>query len=296
MSSLTMAGSTVGGVCHDVRRMLSANLNDQLLFVASDYTPGSGTLSLKALSSRIGPGSLLSWHESTLYVISTGQGTTVEVMAGYDGGPDIEIPAGTPLRLNPRFTDYTLFNAVAQAVGTMASPSNGLYAVTKDYVSGLFDDSVYPIPEEFRERVVRVLSVCERTDDGQDWARISDFRVSLTPGNEHIRIFSEAQRFEIVYALELMKPTAFTDDLVEDCGLSGPMLDIPALGAAAMLMSGQEARRNQQRAQGDPRRAEDVPITGALNVARDLRRTFEQRINEEHTRLVGMFPYRRATV
>ena len=296
MTTLSMAASTVGGVCQDVRRMLSANLNDQLLFTAADYTPGDDTLSLKAISSRVAAGSLLSWRESTLYVISVGQGSTVEVMAGYDGGPDIPIPAGTPLRLNPRFTDYTLFQSVVQAVGAMAAPSNGLYAVTKDYVSGLFDDSIYPIPEAYRDRVVRVLSVMERSDDGQDWARISDFRVSLTPGNEHLRIFSDAQRFEIVYALELMKPTAYTDDLVEDCGLSGPMLDIPALGAAASLMTGQEARRNQQRAQGDPRRAEDVPITGALSVARDLRRAFQQRIDEEHTRLVGMFPYRRATV
>lgn len=296
MTSLTMPASTVGGVCHDVRRMLSANLNDQLLFVASDYVPGSGVLALKSLTNRVAPGSLLSWHESTLYVVSVGQGNTLEVMPGYDGGPDVAIPAGTPMRLNPRFTDYTLFNAVAQAVGSMASPSNGLFALAKDYVSGLFDDSVYPIPDEYKARVVRVLSVCERTDDGQDWARISDYRVSLTPGNEHVRIFSEAQRFEIVYALEILKPSAFTDDLVEDCGLSGSMLDIPALGAAANLMSGQEARRNQQRAQGDPRRAEDVPITGAINVSRDLRRTFEQRINEEHARLVGMFPYRRLSV
>ena len=106
MTTLTMPANTAGGVCQDVRRMLSANLNDQLLFLADDYTPGDGTLTLKSLTSRVAVGSLLSWHEATFYVVSVGQGSTVEVLTGYDGGPDIAVPAGSPLRVNPRFTDY----------------------------------------------------------------------------------------------------------------------------------------------------------------------------------------------
>lgn len=293
--TMSAAPNTVAGVCHDVRRIVSQNLNDELAFVATDYTPGDATLTLKSVPKRVGPGSILSWHESTLYVISTSGSGALEVMSGYDGGQDIAIPANAPLRVNPRFTDYTLFQSVASAVGAMAAPANGLYSIAKQYVSGTLNDDFYPIPEEYREKVVRVLSVSERTDGGNDWAKISDYRVSLSPGNEHLRIFADALQYEIVYALEIVKPSAFDDDLVEDCGLSGSMLDIPALGAAAMLMNGQEARRVQQRAQGDPRRAEDVPITGATTAARELRRSFERRIDEEHTRLVGMFPYRRMT-
>lgn len=275
--------------------MLSQNLNDELVFLSSDYASGDGVLGLRSVPKRLAAGSVLSWHESTLYVISVSANGSVEVMPGYDGGPDIAIPQNAPLRVNPRFTDYTLYQSVAAAVGAMASPLNGLYGVVTQNVSGTRSDDFYPIPVEYRDKVIRVLSIAARSDSSNDWTWVTSYRLALTPGNEHIRIFTDALSYQITYAVELIKPTSFTDDLVLDCGLSGTMLDIPALGAAAMLMSGQEARRSHQRAQGDPRRAEDVPITAAGSAARDFRRSFDERIADEHSRLIGMFPYRRTT-
>ena len=291
--SLAAAPSTVAGVCHDVRRMLSQNLNDELAFTAEAYVPGSGKLKLKSIPKRVGDGSLLSYGESTLYVVSKQPNSTeVEVMPGYDGGADVAIPANAPLRVNPRFTDNTIFQSVRSAVAAMASPTNGLFGTAVQYTVGMLTDDYYPFPEQYAEKVGRVLQVSERSSSSRDWVRITDYAVTMTAGNRHLRIFTDALQYEIVYGLDLEKPQTFTADLVADCYLSESMLDIPALGAASVLMYGQEARRVNQRAQGDPRRSEDVPITGSTGAARDLRRVFEQRIDEEHVRLLSDYPYR----
>lgn len=294
-TTFTASPTSVAAACHDVRRMLSQNLNDELVFTASDYTPGSNTLAVKAVPKRCGPGSVLSAGDVTLYVVSaSGTSANFEVLAGYDGGPDAAIPAGTPLRLNPRFTDFTIFNAVVSAVASMASPANSLHGVQVDEVGGYNRDGYYPIPAAYASTVLKVLKVMARSAGANDWVRLGpgDFAVSLTPGGQHVRVFIPADRLEISYATQITRPKAFADDLIADCGLTDTMIDIPAYGAASVLMYGQEARRVNQRAQGDPRRAEDVPMTGATGAARDLRRMFEQRIDEEYTRLAALYPYR----
>ncbi len=292
MSTLSAVPGTVGSACHDVRRMLSQNLNDELVFLDQPYSPGDSTLRLKAVTRRIGPGTTLSWQGATFYIVAASNTFEVEILSGYDGGEDISVPAGTPLRVNPRFSDYTLFRSLCSAINSMSNPINGLFGTAVEYFTGMQADDYYPIPPSLAGSVQRVLKVSERYDSGTDWARTSDFAVSLSPGNEHIRLYSGALQYEVVFAVGLREPTSFTDDLVADCGLRPSMLDIPALGAASLLMYGQEARRVQQRAQGDPRRAEDVPITGATGAARDIRRVFEQRMDEECARLISLFPYR----
>lgn len=297
ITPLTAGPTTIGGLMQQVRRTLSQNLNDELVFTSEAYTPGQSSIVLKGLPRRLGPGSLLSWRESTLYVVSAtgGVSNTVEVMAGYDGGPDVAIPANTPMRLNPRFTDYTLFETVAQQIAAMSSPLNGLFGVVVEQFVGMRTDDYYPIPSTVDgpdpAEVLRILRIRSRTDGSRDWTRTSDFILSLAPGNEHLRIFTDALMHEVTYAVRVTKPLTVDTDAITGCGLAESMLDIPVLGATAVLMQGQEARRVQQRAQGDPRRAEDVPITGAVSSARELSRLYRDRVDEEYARLMQRYGY-----
>ena len=292
---MSAAVSSVAGVAHDVRRTVSQNLNDAIAFTAEPYVPGSGTVTLKSIPKRVGPGSVLSCGEATLYVVSVGSSSAkIDVMPGYDGGPDAPIPSNAPLRVNPRFTDYTLFRVISQVVGSMASPSLGLFAVKTETRTGMATDDFYPMPAAYADKVIRVLTVESSSDNAHDWVpmRRDQMLVSYVPGNRHLRLFNDALQYKIVYAVEITPPVSYSSDLITECGLSQTMLDIPALGASATLMSGQEARRVHQRAQGDPRRSEDVPITGATAAARDLRRLFERRVDEEHTRQINLYSYR----
>lgn len=286
--SLTVSPSSMSGLCAGVRRFLSQNLNDELVVTERDYTPGDANLTLRTVGKRIGPGSLLSWQEATLYVVSVSStSNSVEVISGYDGGPDVPIPAGTVLRANPRWTDFTLFATLSGVIGSLSSPSNNLYGMVSEYKTGMSTDNYYPVDPAIAPNMLRVLQVRERTGGSQDWTRISEYEVSQVPGNQHLRIFTYAIEYEIQYAVKIKKPTSFADDAITVCGMAETMLDLPILGAAAALMMGQEARRVHQRAQGDPRRSEDVPITGATNSASQLQRLFNQRVDEEYAALIA---------
>lgn len=288
MTVTTMAEppTSVGWLCAGVRRMLSQNLNDELAFTADAYTNGQASISLKAIPRRVGPGSILSWHGNTFYVVSlSGSSAQVEVMNGYDGAPGQDMPSGVALRVNPRFTDHVLFEQVAAVIGSMSAPASGLFQAATLTVSGAQTDGYHLLPLG----ATRVLGVQAR-NGSQDWYRISEYTASFASDAPYVRIFVDALQYRITYATTLTVPTSFDDDAITDCGLTDTMLDIPVLGASAFLMQGQEARRVNQRAQGDPRRAEDTPITGSLGSARELYRLYRERVDEEYGRLLRSNP------
>lgn len=301
----TAGGTTVAAACAHVRRLTSQGFNDQLAFLSDEYLPPTpfttdpvpmaSSIKLDGEWKRVGPGTILSWAEQTFYVKgqSKDQGGnpidgSFDVIPGFDGGPDVRVPLNAPLRVNPRFTDFTLFTEVSRVVATLSSVGNGLYSAVSVRFNGVQRDDYYPItvPGAFR-----VLAVRSALDDRREWVACREYVAQLQSADPHIRIFSDALLHEVILAVPFTPPNQFTDDLVADCGLEPSMVDIPVLGAAAYLMSGQEARRAQQKAQGDPRRAEDVPITAAINSGRDMYRLFQARIDEERARLVQRNSY-----
>ena len=68
------------------------------------------------------------------------------------------------------------------------------------------------------------------------------------------------------------------------------MLDIPPLGAAASLLRTTDARRNQITAQGDARRAAEVPSSVNLSTASVLDREYKMRVQDEYARLIQRLP------
>lgn len=289
--TLAAAPTSIAGLCQATRRLLSQNLNDELAFLSEPYEPGDTSIALRAKTKRLGPGSVLSWLDNTFYVVSVSATSAgVEVINGYDGAPSQAAEAGTPLRVNPRFSDYTLFDNVASVIASLSSPVNGLYGTYQQEVNGTLVDGYYPVPDEILDYAIRVLRVEARSNSSQDWVREVNWTASMS-GSKYVRIYGDALQYRITYALHFARPQSFSDDAIIDCGLQPSMLDIPPLGAAAVLMQGQEARRAHQRAQGDPRRSEDVPMTAAVTSARELSRMFRDRVDEEHASLVQMNPY-----
>src|SRR5690606_38112612 len=122
------------------------------------------------------------------------------------------------------------------------------------------DEEKYPIPDALLPYIMRVLQVRSKTTE-DDWSIDGAYTVSLSPGSEYVRVYNYALLHEFVASVKIIPPTDFDSHMIEDCGLTETMLDIPPLGAASILMNGQEARRVHMEAQGDPRRAEIVPMT-----------------------------------
>lgn len=261
--------------------MLSASLTDELTTLSSSYTAGSDAITLSTVPKRLGPGTVLSSGAATWYVLSN-ESSQCTVIAGYEGNPDVDVAAGSVVRVSPRFTDYQLFTVLKSVIGSLSSPSNGLFGIAK--WQDVRDDEMYPIPTELLPYIIRILQVRSKTTE-DDWSIDGAYTTSLSPGSEYVRVYNYALMHEFIAAVKIIPPADFDSDLITYCGLTDTMLDIPALGAASILMNGQEARRVHMEAQGDPRRAEQVPMTGATNAARELRRMFSDRINEEALRI-----------
>lgn len=283
--TFSAAPSSIGGICNAVRRLLSPALTEEIVVTSADYAPGDTAVALKSRSRRLGTGSLASWQNNTLYVTGVPTATAdIEVIGGIDGAPGEPMPSGTPLRVNPRFTDYTLFTTIQNVIGSLGSPSVGLFGTTSISLSGVDPDDMIPYPAN----ATRLLSAFGNNGDGI-WFRCREF-VDL-PAVRAVRFTSNiSDQYVLVFATPITRPTSFTQDAVADCGLSETALDIPAFGAAAILMQGQEARRVNQQVQGDPRRAEDVPITGASSSGREMYRLYRDRIDEEYSRLLRETP------
>lgn len=283
MTSLATSATSVARQIANTRRLLSASLTDELTTLASAYTPGVSALTLSSVPKRIGPGTVLSSGPAMFYVLSN-QGPQCSVIAGYEGNPDVAVEQGAVVRVSPRFTDYQLFTIISQVIGSLSSPSNGLYGIVK--WQDIRDEQMYPIPEEVLPYLIRVLQVRSKVSE-EDWIVNPGYAVSLSPGSESVRVYNSSLLNEFVAAVKIVPPQDFDSDLISYCGMSETMLDIPALGAAAILMNGQEARRAHLEAQGDPRRAEQVPMTANTSAARELQRMFVERVNDEASRLIA---------
>jgi hypothetical protein len=87
------------------------------------------------------------------------------------------------------------------------------------------------------------------------------------------------------YTAPLGPLTALEDNAQEVTGLEGPAHDIPPLGAAIALAAPRDIRRTDMFAQGDTRRAEEVPAGSPQSAVRALMALRDRRISAELSRL-----------
>lgn len=279
----------------DTRRMVYGSMADQLNFLASEAAEGATSLEFVMDITPITPGMVLSSGLNVYYVISTAPATkTVTVYPAYDNSLTGALPAGSPVMIRPRVTDWLLFNNLNDIIRQMSSPTMGLYQ--ERYWEATTDSvwQTYDIPEE-AANMVDLIRVSVRVPTSTDlWADLPPNSVRWQFGNGVVRITSYGMistDLRFYYKAPFTEATALTDDVEADLGLGATMTDIPPLGAAARLLITTESRRAQTHNQSDPRRANEVDAGQNSGAARDLDRAYRQRIADEFIRLVNRNPY-----
>jgi hypothetical protein len=218
------------------------------------------------------------------------------------------LPAGTPVMIRPRVTDWVIFQNLNDVLRKMSSNTYGLYRIGHEVVPWSPQNwNVYPLTATDVQSIVAV-NYREDWWNG-DWKRLPDkawrweakdnaIRMldrygDTYPYNDGIPVNTHAwqNNLEVTYRAPFKAATSLTDDVVADLGLAESMVDIPPLGAAEMLVRTTESRRTQTHAQGDPRRADEVSVGANTSAARDLRRQFDQRCDDEHARLINANPW-----
>jgi hypothetical protein len=287
--------TTMKDLVADTRRIAYGSMSDQLAFLAEEAAANATTLVMVSDVTPIQPGMVLSANLNVWYVISTDTSTkTVTVYPNYDNSRSDLVPVGTPVMIRPRVTDWVLFNAVNDAVRIMDSPVRGLYreASWEDSNPGYWNEYTIPDVAANMTNLIRVSIKVQGSGDG--WWEVPPNSVQWQPEHGVIRLTTYGGRGHTVrfdYKSPFVVAADLTSDTDTDMNLTAGMLDIPPLGAAATLLLTTESRRTQIHAQGDPRRADEVPPGSNTMVARETRRRFEERMDEEYIRLINRNPY-----
>lgn len=284
--------TTVGTLVEEVRSLLQGTMPDELSVLDGDYNPGDGRLVLRYPKPNLQVGSLVSAGLGTFYVLAVDSaGRTLTVHPQVDGGPDVAVPSTTIVRMRPQYTDWSIFREWNGEAASLSSPLNGLYAYNQftaitDYVAGIYP---LPSPQWDGQTPVRLLGARYQHQVTLSWQRTS---AEYQPDTREVRVYGDqptALQFEFIFAFPFGQATALSTD-PSTLGFTEHTWDIPGLGAAANLTRGGEARRNQLAAQGDPRRAQEVPPGAQIGVSRAFAQIQEQRIAEERTRLQAEIP------
>lgn len=288
--------TTVQDLVSDVRRRVYGSMTENVNLVQVSASAGQTALQLELGVDGIQKGMLLSsglnvWFVKGVYA----NDNTVFVIPGYDGSPQQAVTAGDMVYVRPRMTDWFAFNALNDVLRRLSSPENGLYKVgtwTVE-VDATYQTYVVPVAAEGMTNILRVRWRVPGTTDV--WTDLPDrmWRWVYSADQNVIRILRNIPSgtdIEFTYKAPFTLATSLSNDPVAFCGLSESMLDIPALGAAAMLLRTTEARRTQVQTQGDSRRPEEVPVTANSSIASQLDREFKNRVQEEMIRLVTRIP------
>lgn len=288
--------ATIQDLVSDVRRRVYGSMTENVNLAQVSASAGQTSLQLELGVDGIQKGMLLSsglnvWFVKGVYA----NDNTVFVIPGYDGSPQQAVSAGDMVYVRPRMTDWFAFNALNDVLRRLSSPENGLYKIgtwTAE-VDATYQTYVVPTAAEDMTNILRVRWRVPGTTDV--WTDLPDrmWRWVYSADQNVIRILRNIPSgtdVEFTYKAPFTLATALDDDPVADCGLTDSMLDIPALGAAAMLLRTTEARRTQVSTQGDSRRPEEVPVTANSSIASQLDREFKNRVQEEMIRLVTRIP------
>jgi hypothetical protein len=293
----------------DTRRMAYGSMADQLNFLAEEAPLGAAELKMVMDLGGITPGMVLSSGLNVYYVTGVDPSTAmVRVFPTYDNSHSDALPVGSPVMIRPRVTDWHLFNLLNKEIVRLSSPTSGLFREGSWEVQNSGYDNTFDIPLE-AQGMTNLIRAAVRDPWGRDaWYDLPPNSVKWQPQNNTIRIsppnwndtyyggwggFSGSFAGSFIkfdYRAPFVQATGLTADVEADCGLAPTMVDIPTLGAAITLLRTTESRRMNIHAQGDPRRPEEVPMTGNSTAARELEREYRQRINDEYIRQINRNP------
>lgn len=244
-------------------------------------------------------GAVLHVGLESMYVweVTSDPSRIVTVQRGFAGTTAAAHTAGDLVEVNPRFSNYTLLQALNDEIRAISGL--GLYRVGT--VSFTFDGSIrtYNLASD----VIGVLEVRYDADtSANQWPLVDDYQVLRDmPTSEFasgvaIRLdgrVESARTVRVRYKKPFGTLATLSDNVESTTGLWAEALDIPPLGAAAMIAQAREVRRTDTIAQGDTRRANEVPAGMAQNSARGLLLRRNQRVAEEQARLYQAYPLAR---
>lgn len=255
------------------------------------------TLTFTETLTSLQPNSYLSIGLEDLYVWTTDDAAkTADVDRGVDGSTATSHVTTEAVRVNPRWSDATILRAINAELGNLHA--QGLFKVGSRDITWTSANVGYEITGIIDD----VYMVQAQDYAGRDWLEIKGFNfergqdTSVFPSGYALFVWGGAIDGNTI-RLTTFEPftvvDSLTDDLTVDAGLPATAVDVLAMGVALGLGAGREVSRNDTRAQGDTRRAAEVPPGAQAGSTNPIRAWYQARLRNEVMLLSQRYPPRR---
>jgi hypothetical protein len=294
--------ATVGDAVTRTKRLLNSNTRTELDAIHTTIAADDTTIRLKYQTDGIRAGSYLSLSDGTnapetMYVHSR-NGEYATVQRAMDGSTAYTWGNGTggtiqaTIEVEPRFTGHQILEAIRDAIHAL--PEN-LYAVSTTTAS--FSTTEQAVSVTLSDGFSQILAATRTARSGED--RLLKFNVTVQeyPVGTYKLVRQENIEKAVTVNLTYSHPfVAGTLDLgtnlVTIVGMATEMLDIPALGAAASLVLGEESLRLDLHAAGDSRSEAAVAAGDRARYSLVLQAQYDRRISQEVRRLMAKYGVR----
>lgn len=257
------------------------------------------TTILLAHSQQMPTGAVLSLGLESMYVWSFNSASqTASVRRGFGGSSPSAHAAGDLVRINPRWTDFRLFQLINNQA--LAIQSEGLYAVGTLTRTWSFSQRGLNLDAAMIGE--RPLNVAYRTLSGlKEWIDVSNSRtIPAVDTSDYLsgkvlklsRGLPDGCEVRVVYKRQVGQLAFLTDDAASTTGLPSTSMDLLSIGAAIQAMAGQSVIRSNPTTQPPQREPSDVTEQGVANSANGLRVLYQQRLSRELTAQASLYPHR----
>ena len=292
----------IADVVRHVKRLVNSNTRTEqdVIKVAIADTSDDTTFILKRDTAGIRTGSYISVNNAagtnlpeTMYVYERND-VNVTVRRGVDGSYTRAWEADTSIiEVEPRFTEWQILESVRDAI--QALPNN-LYAVATTTADFSTTEQSVTSSDLATTGFSQVLSATRTARSGED--RLLAFNVKIQEyGGVYEVIRQEGIEKTVTVRLTYAHPFVSTTldpdtDLVSTVGMTVEMLDIPALGAAASLLLGEESVRLDLHSQGNSRSDAAVVAGDRARYSLVLQAQYDRRVSQEARRLMAKYGIR----
>ena len=288
--------STAGALLDRVQRQLLSGIVEERNKLASGVDADDTSLTLTYDLGGFREGTVFEIGSELMYVWEAVSGTkTLVVERGYAGTTPASHSSGAIAVLNPRFPRAQMLDALNQDIDDLSSPSNGLFRVIATNVT--YNGSDRQVNLTGATNIIDLIDVRVRYLS-DDYPYIRGVRLQRDlPTSDFASgfalVFDEdcvAGSLRVRYKAPFTRASSISSNLQSACFVPESMEDILEMGVMIRLLASREVKRNFTEAQGDTRRATEVPSGGMRDSMTNILRLRRDRILAEKAKLARQIP------
>lgn len=224
---------------------------------------------------------------------------TATVVRGYNNSTAATHADGSSVGVNPKFSRQAVFTAIGDGLDDLSG--DGIYRVQTielTYNSAIDGFNITGVTQAEGYDLTY-----KDTGPAKSWPRIARNLWELRPNVEtddftdgFALILSGAanpgRQLRLMVKTPFVRPTVFTDDVNSTCFLPATCNRLVKYSAGMQLVGWREVMRNAYEAQGDSRRAEEIPAGSQARAAAVWQVQYDRGIRNERDRLKRQYPDR----